>query len=447
MGVNHVVGFNANPGLEFRTRKEIEAVQSGLLQRHVQFLAKRSPYYSRLFTEHGIDPVAIRTVRDLATIPFTSKADLEQGGDSFLCVSKDEIVDLCLTSGTTGQPISMLQTPNDLERLGYNEEISFRGAGVGPQDRVLIAAAIDRCFMAGMAYFLGLTRLGSMVIRGGSSSLPMLVELVRRHRPTVIVGVPSLLVTLAAKVLEEGGNPALLGVEKLVCIGEPVRRSDLALSTIGVRLASLWQARVLGTYASTEMATTFCDCEEGCGGHLHPDLFVLEIVDQEDRPVPHGSPGEVIATPLQVTGMPLLRFRTGDIATLHDELCACGRNSPRLGPVVGRKAQMLKLHGTTVYPPAIFAVLQEFEWARGYYLEIYDENELSDRIRVVIGAEEGVAGAAYVAEKIAARIRVKPEVVLASPEEVQRKTNQAGKRKPVTFFDYRTAEMQIPAVR
>jgi phenylacetate-CoA ligase len=440
--MEQAVDFNKNAELEFQPGAVIDAVQAGLLHRHVLYLAKRSPYYRSLFADHGIDPGAIRTVRDLAGIPFTAKTDLERSGEDFLCTSRDEIVDLCLTSGTTGQPVSMLQTRLDLERLGYNEESSFRAAGVGARDRVLIAAAIDRCFMAGMAYFLGLTRLGSMVIRGGSSSLPMLVELVRRHRPTVIVGVPSLLVTLAAKLIEEKENPALLGVKKLVCIGEPVRRSDLSLSPLGERLSSLWQARVLGTYASTEMATSFCDCGEGRGGHLHPDLLVAEIVDEEDRAVRPGCPGEVVVTPLQVTGMPLLRFRTGDIAVLHDEPCACGRNSCRLGPVVGRKAQMLKYQGTTVYPPAIFAVLQEFEWARGYYLEVYDEYELSDRIRVVIGAADGSVSAATAAEKIAARIRVKPEVVLASPEEVQRKTVQTDKRKAVTFFDYRTAGSQ-----
>ena len=112
---------------------------------------------------------------------------------------------------------------------------------------------------------------------------------------------------------------------------------------------------MLGTYASTEMATSFADCTFGTGGHLLPDLMVVEIVDDAGPPLPPGEPGEVVATPLQVSGMPLVRFRTGDIATLHAAPCPCGRTSPRLGPVIGRKSQMLKVKGTTVYPPAIFA--------------------------------------------------------------------------------------------
>ena len=94
----------------------------------------------------------------------------------------------------------------------------------------------------------------------------------------------------------------------------------------------------------------------------------------------------MVATPLQVSGMPLVRFRTGDIATLHAAPCACGRTSPRLGPVLGRKSQMLKVKGTTVYPPAIFAVLQEIPAVRGYYVEVRDTFELSDRVTVTVGA-------------------------------------------------------------
>lgn len=435
----YTADFRADPELEYQPVPVIDAVQNELLGRHIRYLAQRSPFYCRLFADHGIDPGAVRTISDLARIPFTAKTDLERSGEEFLCTSRDDIVDLCLTSGTTGLPVSMLQTRRDLERLGCNEELSFRSAGVGARDRVLIAAAVDRCFMAGLAYFLGVTRIGAMVIRGGSSSLPMLVELVRRQRPTVIVGVPSLLAAVAARLLEEGENPALLGVEKLVCIGEPVRAADLSLSSLGERLAAHWGAGIFGTYASTEMATAFCDCTEGRGGHLHPGLMVVEIIDGQGMPVPFGTPGEVVATPLGVTGMPLLRFRTGDIAALHAEPCLCGRNSFRLGPVVGRKAQMLKYRGTTIYPPAIFAVLQELEWARGYFIEVYDEFDLSDRIRVVVGTVDANMSAESVAEKIASRIRVKPEVLLVSPEEVQSRTIQGDKRKPVTFFDFRTA--------
>jgi len=168
---------------------------------------------------------------------------------------------------------------------------------------------------------------------------------------------------------------------------------------------------------------------------------VVEIVDEQGQPLPPGHLGEVVATPLGTSGMPLLRFRTGDIASLHLEPCSCGRNTPRMGPVVGRKSQMLKIRGTTVYPPAIAAVLQGLPAVRGYYLEVENEFALSDRIRVVVGANDPSLTPAGIADQLAAVLRVRPEVVIVSPAEILRVTVRDDKRKPVTFFDHRT---QVP---
>lgn len=429
-------GLARYPELGFVAAAESAAIRMKLLRRHLAHAA-RSPFYRELFSRAGFDPRRVRTPGDLARLPFTAKTDLEQRGRDFLAAPAHEVVDVCESSGTTGRPVTLLQTRADLERLAYNEESSFRAAGIVPGERVLIAAALDRCFMAGLAYFLGLTRLGATAIRGGSGSVAFLAELVLRHRPSALVGVPTLLAAVAEALAARGAQPAAAGVARIVCIGEPVRREDLALSPLGERLASLWGGAVLGTYASTEMATSFADCTAGMGGHVLPDLMVVEIVDEQGHPLPPGAAGEVVATPLQVSGMPLVRFRTGDIATLHPAPCACGRTSPRLGPVIGRKSQMLKIKGTTVYPPAIFAALQEMPAVQGYFIEVRDTFELSDRITVTVGAAGAGLTPESVAEKIAVRTRVKPEVVIATPEEIVARTVRADKRKPITFFDLR----------
>lgn len=420
-----------------RSVTEIAALQDELLRNHVAYAAGHSPYYRELFRSRGIDPGGIVSVEDLARLPFTRKQDLADFNSRFICAAEADVADICLTSGTTGRPVPLVQTRADLERLALNEELAFRGAGVHCRDRVLIAAAIDRCFMAGLAYFLGLSRIGATIIRGGSSSIAVLSDLVRFQRPTVMVGVPSLLLALGTRLAAEGVNPADAGVRSLVCIGEPVRTPELDLSILGRQLEQCWGARVFGTYASTEMASTFADCTGGRGGHVPAELAVVEIVDEEGNILPAGRPGEVVTTPLRVTGMPLLRFRTGDIAAMHCAPCPCGRNTPRLGPVLGRKDQMLKYRGTTVFPPAIFSALQELPAVRGYYVEVFSDFELSDRIRVVVGTADPGIDVSSVQEKIASRTRVKPEVVLASLEDVRQKTIQEGKRKPVTFFDYR----------
>ncbi|MBN1141358.1 MAG: AMP-binding protein [Deltaproteobacteria bacterium] len=425
-------------GLAFKNPEQIAARRDALLGEHLRYLAEHSPFYRKL----GSALREVRTAADLPLLPLTDKSDLADPDNVFSCVDSHRMVDCCLTSGTTGRPVALPQTARDLERLAFNEELSFRGAGIAPGDRVLIAAALDRCFMAGLAYFLGLVRIGALTIRGGSGSLPVLGELVRNHRPSAIIGVPTLLLRLAERLQGEGVDPASLGVKRLIGIGEPLRNADLSLSPLGLRLGKLWGSDLFGTYASTEMATSFSDCCCGRGGHVPPELIVVEIVDDEGRPLPPGQPGEVVATPLQVTGMPLLRFRTGDIATLHDGPCPCGRNTPRLGPVLGRRSQMLKMRGVTLFPSAIFSVLEEVAGVRGYYLEVFDEFDLSDRVRVVVGGTAGALDPNDIAERIAARTRVKPEVLVMAPEEIQAKVHPGDRRKPVTFFDCRKTTRQ-----
>ncbi len=431
--------FDARKGeaLSRAPQAEIAARQDDLLRRHIGYLVGHSPFYRSMFADLGVRPEEISCSGDLAQLPFTCKSDLEDHHRAFLAVDPREIVDLCLTSGTTGKSVAMLQSAGDLERLAYNEELAFRTAGFSISDRVLVAVATDRCFMAGLAYFLGLTRLKSTVMRGGSGNAAFTMELIRNFRPSALVGVPSLLLNVGERLLQDGIVPAEFGIKRMVCIGEPVRDQNFALSPLGERLEVLWRSPIFGTYASTEMATSFTDCAEGTGGHLLPELMVVEIVDENGELVPPGAFGEVVATPLGVTGMPLLRFKTGDIASLHVDPCPCGRNTHRLGPVIGRKSQMLKCRGTTVYPPAIFTVLQGIPGVAGYYLEAHSEFVLSDRIRVVVGTSDPALTGEAIAERIAAAIRVKPEVSIVTPEEIVRMTVRQDKQKPVIFFDHR----------
>ncbi|MBN2644650.1 MAG: AMP-binding protein [Desulfuromonadaceae bacterium] len=430
-------GLQSLTELAFAPIEEIVRQQEMLLRQQVAYVANASPWYREQFRQLTLDPNRIRTLDDLLQLPCTRKQDIEGREQDFVCQPDSGLVDVCLTSGTTSEPVPFFQSELDLQRLALNEELTFRAAGICQQDRVVIAAAIDRCFMAGLAYFLGLRRIGATAIRGGSSSVAVVAQLIRRFRPTAIVGVPTLMLALARRLEEEGIDPRRCGVKKLICIGEPVRQASLELSILGVRLQDSWQAQVFGTYASTEMATTFGDCLHQCGGHLHPQLIHIELLDDEERPVADGTPGEVVATPLQVTGMPLLRFKTGDIATLHRQPCACGRNSWRLGPILGRKDHRLKVRGTTLFPSMIFSALQELEEVVASYVEVYDDYALCDRIRVVVACRGEQPVACTIADHLCARLRITPEVVIQDVATVQKTMIREDKRKPVQLFDYR----------
>lgn len=424
--------------LDFAPVSEQQKLQLQLLREHLEYLKQNSPYYRRVFAQAGIDIREISSLEQIRHLPLTSKRDLSTHNQDFLALDPVEVVDICQTSGTTGEPVTVWQSEDDLQRLAYNESLAFRAAGVKATDRVLVGAALDRVFIAGLAYFLGLRRIGATVIRAGSGQPALVAELIRRQQPNVLIGVPSLMLALARQFHAQGDDPAALGVEKVICIGEPVRNNDLDLSSLGQALAQHWDAMVLGTYASTEMATAFADCISGCGGHILPELIYTEIVDTDGNPLPPGEVGEVVVTPLQTRATPLLRYRTGDMACMHAERCACGRTSPRLGPIVGRREQMLKCHGTTLFPAAISNVLARIEALQGHYIEVRNSFDLCDSVRVVAGCCDSTLTSEMVADMIRAHTRVKPEVFLVTPQEVQRKILRPERRKPVTFFDYRT---------
>jgi phenylacetate-CoA ligase len=431
--------LDSNVQVSFESAEKISALTDRLLACHVSYCYKHSSFYRQKFDKLGIKPQDIRSVADLRQLPFTAKVDIAEHGSEMLCVPSSQIVDICQTSGTTGTPVALPQTERDLQRLAYNEQLCFSAAGLTPEDRVVIACAFDRCFMAGLAYFEGLRRLGATAIRAGTANSTILTEAIILHKPTALIGVPSLLLETGRLLQKRGVDSARLGVRKLICIGEPVRDRDLSPSPLGKFLSQTWGAQVLGTYASTEMATSFAECEQGCsGGHIIPDLIAVEILDESGNPVSHGQAGEVAATPLQVTGMPLLRFKTGDIATLLTEPCPCGRKTYRLGPVLGRKSQMLKIRGTTVYPGAIFAALQSIEGIRNYCLELQQDYDLSDHVCVFAGLESGVKlTEEEIIERIRGRVRVKVEVKIVSVDEIRKRTIVENKRKPVLIFDYR----------
>jgi phenylacetate-CoA ligase len=408
-----------------------------LLGDHLKYLQRCSPYYQRLFAASGFSPDQLTALDQLQTLPLTGKSELATYNRDFLAVGEDEVVDICVTSGTTGEPVTLWQTETDLQRLAENERQAFVAAGITRHQRVLIGAALDRGFMAGLAYFLGLREIGATIIRAGSSSLEFLAETIQRQRPEVLVGVPSLFLALARHLQYKGIDCATLGVDKLICIGEPVRNQDLSLSPLGTSLAEHWSAQVLGTYASTEIATAFADCEQGCGGHLLPELALLEIIDEGGHLLGAGQIGEVVVTPLGVTGAPLLRYRTGDMAVLFDQPCACGRQTPRLGPILGRREQLLKCRGTSLFPATIAHALHGIAAIQGHYIEVYPQHDLADEVKVVVGCTDPNLTPAEISARIAALTRVKLAVSICSPAEIMRKTVRPDRRKPVTFFDYR----------
>jgi phenylacetate-CoA ligase len=418
--------------------EEIEAAQKTAWDKAFHHAARHSPFYRKHFSSAGIGMAEKISLGKITRIPPIEKTAVSGNTEEFLCVPREKIVDIVTTSGSAGQPIVWQLTESDLERLARNEELSFACAGFAPADTVLLAVAMDRCFIAGMAYFLGLRKLGCAVVRVGPAAPAMHLDMIRRVKPTAVVGVPSFLARLAEKAAEANFPLAEAGIGKAVCIGETVRETDFSLNRAGRIVEKNWGAKVFSTYGVTELAASLCECPFGLGGHLHPKQLFLEALDESGRPVPDGEVGELTATTFGVEAMPLIRYRTGDFAAIYHAPCRCGRNSLRIGPVVGRKNQRLKLKGTTVFPSALKAILDATPEIAGYVIIARRDKELADAVEVKIACDGDAAGiAAGLKERFQGGAKVVPRITAASAAEIEKLQLPGGARKRRYFVDLR----------
>lgn len=179
------------PQIETQSAVKIKMFQELKLKEMLSYISEHSTYYKNLFKSENIKPSLIQTLEDLAHLPVTTKEDLQQHNNQFICVPNHKIVDYVTTSGTLGEPVIFALTDKDLDRLAYNEAISFACSGVQKDDVLQLMTTIDRRFMAGLAYFLGSRKLGSGIIRVGSGIPELQWDTIKKFKPTYLICVPS----------------------------------------------------------------------------------------------------------------------------------------------------------------------------------------------------------------------------------------------------------------
>ena len=426
-------------GLHYRSAEEIRSFQEARLHEAIDYAYTNSAFYRELFDSCKIRPADIRTIEDLRRLPVTTKQDLQLRNKDFLCVDSSQIVDYVTTSGTLGEPVVFALTENDLDRLGYNELSSFTMAGCSRNDIMQLMTTIDRRFMAGLAYWLGARALGMGVIRVGNGIPELQWNTINSIHPTVCMCVPSFLMKLIAFAEENGIDYRSCSLRKAICIGEALRQPDGNLTTLGSRIHEKWpELELYSTYASTEMQASFTECSCHCGNHVPADLIIVEFLDDEGNPVAEGESGEVTITTLGVEGMPLVRFRTGDICIHYDSPCACGRNSTRLSSVIGRKGQMIKFKGTTLYPPALFDILDNIPEVKSYVVEVYTNSLGTDQVQIKLASDNhSESFVKQIKDIFRSKVMVAPDVVFEAPEIIAKMQMPPMSRKVVKFFDLR----------
>ena len=426
------------PEIEKASIAEIKAFQEGKLKELLTYVSTKSPYYRRVFRNFKIGPSDINSLEDLVKIPVTTKEDLQKYNDDFWCVPKSKIIDFVTTSGTLGNPVTVGLTDKDLDRLAYNEAISFACAGVKEDDILQLTTTMDRRFMAGLAYFLGIRKLGAGIIRVGAGIPELQWDSIQKFKPSYLIVVPSFLLKLIQYAEINNIDINASSIKGAICIGEALRNQDFSLNILAKKIKAKWDIELYSTYASTEMSTAFTECPEQKGGHQHPELIIVEILDENNQVVSEGEEGELVITTLGVEAMPLIRFKTGDIVIAHTGPCTCGRNTMRLGSVIGRKKQMIKYKGTTLYPPAMDNLLNDFTEVKNHIVEIYHNDIGTDEILIKIYAPKASESLlAKIRDHFRSKLRVSPTIAICTKEEIQKLQVSKLGRKPVSVIDLR----------
>ena len=418
--------------------RSIAEIQDRLLIETVRYAFEHSPFYKKRFDCLGLSPLILNGVRDLGLLPLTDRKDFQENNWEFLAIPRCDIAEIVSTTGTSGEPAFVAMTSNDLTRLAANEERSFRSAGASKEDLFHLAVTCDNLFIAGIAYYGGLSRLGASVVRIGPQNILRHLDLAKRLKPNGMVAVPSFMVHMARRMQETGITVNDIGLKKIVLIGDSIRDADFRTNALGNLIEASFGNICYSTYGITEAQLSFFECGTHQGLHSHPDFILAEIVDDDGEVLADGEVGELVLTTLQVEGMPMIRYRTGDITFKISGFCSCGRNSLRIGPILGRKCQRLKYKGVTLYPKTIENALIGIHGVVNYQIDVCTGDDQTDMIILRVGTHSNGNGLkVQLRDVLLAKARVTPRIEIEHPEEIERRLFEGGSRKAITFRDRR----------
>jgi phenylacetate-CoA ligase len=390
------------------------------LQEQLEYLESSSAFYAeRLRGERE----GVREPSDLPRLPFTTKEELREGQrreppfGPHLCAPPERLVRMHVTSGTTGEPVTIGFTRADHEANSAVGGEAFRIAGVREDDA--IAHCLNYALYAGgIADHMALEASGATVIPIGTGQSRRLLELIPRLGITAIFGTLSFPAHLATRAREAGLDPAALGLRHIVTAGEP----GAGLGAVRGEIESVWGASVSDTFGMSDVWSTMGGaCDEGEGLHLTvAGHAVLELVEPESgAPVEleDGASGELVWTHLRREASPLLRYRSGDLARVWTSPCACGRATPRIR-VDGRRDDMLRVQAVNVYPQAIGTVLAGHPQL-GRHCVVAEGDPVVPPLRVYVEAPPG-ADLAPVASELHEALRARFEVTRLEPGSLPR---------------------------
>ncbi|WP_078393999.1 phenylacetate--CoA ligase family protein [Shouchella patagoniensis] len=343
------------PEVEAASREEIEQIQLKRLQQTVQMVFEQVPFYCDKLNELEIGSKSIQERTDLSELPFTTKENLRDHYPfGLLAIPKEELARVHASSGTSGKPTVVGYTKNDLINWGEMVARAIVAAGGKSTDMIHNAYGYG-LFTGGLGIHGGIQALGASAIPISSGNTERQMMLLQDFQPNGICGTPSYMISLGEKLESKGIHPSSIGLSYGIFGAEPWSE------TMRARLESMFGIKALDIYGLSEVmgpGVSF-ECHEAQEGlHIAEDHFMVEVIDPKTlQPLTEGEFGELVFTSLTKEALPVIRYRTGDIAALTTEKCKCGRTSARMTRVKGRTDDMLIIRGVNVFPSELERVL------------------------------------------------------------------------------------------
>ncbi|HRZ26914.1 MAG TPA: phenylacetate--CoA ligase [Spirochaetota bacterium] len=419
-----------NAKYETMNREELAQLQIERLQSTLNRVYRNVAFYRESFDRSRVDISSIKSVADMVRLPFTTKDDLRASYPyNMFAVPLRDIVRIHSTTGRTGRPIAIGYTRNDIAHWSELVARVLSAAGVTEHDFVQIAFDYNM-FTGGFGLHYGAEKIGASVIPSSQSgNVQRQIHIMKDYKTTVLLSAPSYALRIAANLREMGIHPDELnlkiGIFGAEAWGEPTR------SKIEERL----HLDAFNIYGVNEMMGPGVsgECSEKKGLHINEDHYIIEIVDPATgNPLPHGEEGELVITTITREGFPLIRYRTGDMSSIMEGTCACGRTTLRMNRVSARSDDMVAVNGINVFPGQVCEVLKKETGFEPRYQIIIDEfeggdslevriemieNMFGDEIKKILGLKTGIAAALEREIGVTARVTfVEPMALHKTPD-------------------------------
>jgi phenylacetate-CoA ligase len=420
-----------NKRCETMSRSDMEQLQLERLQTTVNRAYRNVRFYHRLFSQAGIEPEDVQSLKDIERLPFTTKEDLRDAYPyEMFSVPLREIVRIHSSSGTTGRATVVGYTRNDLRTWSELVARVISAAGVTKHDVVQITFGYG-LFTGGFGLHYGAERVGASVIPVSAGNTERQIQIMQDFKSTVLVGTPSYALHIAEAMDDMGVDSKTLSLRVGLFGGEPSsehmrREIEERLNILATDNYGL--SEVMGPGVSGE-------CEHKNGLHISDDHFFVELIDPSSlKHVPYGEQGELVVTTLTKEGMPLLRYRTGDLTALNPESCKCGRTSTRMSKVRGRTDDMLIIRGVNIFPADIEAILFETEGVEPHYQIILDRKAALDELTILVEVSKDIVSdkmsrLVELENKIKARMHavtgLTPKLKMVEPKTLERSSGKA----------------------